>query len=225
MRLSAPVFCLLTLAGCSPIYAPPIRGLHAGMPGRVSAGQLELGATWGGVTVPTMGGPHVSYGLSDALLIEGGVNLNVLEQPVAPWATGWAGVRATRRLSTGRGIQLIADAELGTGAGLGGRSREASDWTDLVAYGIYEGFGLGAQWKWLGIYVRGRLDAAASTSAPTTLWPTAMAGLELRPSRRFSFGVGGGYAGYWNTSDRLMNGWFYQAQLAIDFDLFGATAL
>ena len=49
----------------------------------------------------------------------------------------------------------------------------------------------------------GRLDASAGTQLPTTLWPTAILGLDVRPCRGFSFGIGGGYAGYSNELDQL----------------------
>ena len=211
------VLSLLVVTGCSPLYAPPIRGLHAGMPGRLRGGQLEAGLTVGGLVVPTMGGPHVGYGVSDSVTAEGGVNLNTVNFWLAQWATGWAGIRFTHRLSLSR-IRIIGDAELGAGAGAGGTSGNFSRWNELRAYGIYEGVGLGLQWRWLGIYLRARLDAAASSAAPTTLWPSAMLGVELRPGRRFSVGLGGGYGGYWNTS-QFWSGWFYQAQVAFIFDL------
>lgn len=224
------------LAGCFPTFAPPIRGLHAGMPGRLGAGQLEAGISAGGLAVPEVGGPHLAFGLRDWLGVEAGANYNLAAG--WNWLTGWGGVRLTRQGPTRSTVRLIGDLELGAGAGVGGRVYDscanfndrsgrtiptchAMEWTRVPAYGIYEGFGLGLQWTWLGVFVRGRLDASASGVAPTTLWPTAMLGVEVRPRRWFSFGVGGGYAGYWNQPDRLVSLWFFQAQLAATFDVAG----
>ena len=220
--MSRALLPLLFLAACNPSYAPPIRGLHSGMPGRLAAGQLEVGGTAGGYFLPTTGGPHVAFGLSDRLLIEGGANLNLIEYATSNWATGWAGVRLTHGKPLSHGLRLVGDLELGTGAGLGGRNYgDTVDWTRLVAYGIYEGFGVGLQWRGIGVYARARLDAAAGDRAPTTLWQTAMVGLEVRPVGWLSIGAGGGYAGYWNERDRLVSAWFYEAQVVLIFDLMG----
>ena len=217
---------LLIVGACSPAYAPPIRGLHSGMPGRLAAGQLELGGTAGGYILPTAGGPHLAFGFTDSLLVEAGANLNLVEGVTSNWATGWAGVRLTREKPLGHGLRLVGDLELGAGAGVGGRiNADAAEWTKLGAVGIYEGFGVGVQWRALGLYARGRLDAAASSRAPTTLWPTAMLGLEVRPTRWLAIGAGGGYAGYWNDRDHLVSAWFYEAQVALIFDVMGQPGL
>ena len=55
MRFVAPGL-LLAVTACNPAFGPPIRGLHAGMPGRLGAGQLEVGGSAGGLTLPTVGG-------------------------------------------------------------------------------------------------------------------------------------------------------------------------
>lgn len=215
------VAALLVSSGCAPSFAPPIRGLHSGMPGRLGAGQLEVGGTVGGLTVPSVGSPHVGFGIREGLSIQAGANLAVLEEAGPNWATGWAGVLLTRTLKRSGALRLIGDIELGAGGGVGGRIGN-DEWTSLTALGIYEGLGLGLQWKWFGVYVRGRLDATGGDRLPTTLWPTLMLGVEARPLRWLSFGVGGGYAGYWNKNDRLVSLWFYQAQLALIFDVLSA---
>lgn len=208
--------------GCS--YSPPIRGLHPGMPGRLVRGQLEIGGDLGGagfrsggVTAPTTGGPHVAYGLSDTLVVEGGANLNFFE---GAWATAYAGVRLSRSKPLPNGLQLVGELEAGAGLGIGGRTRDASapSWAS-PSYGLYEGFGLGLRGKWLGAYLRGRLDASASTTAPATLWPTLMVGLEARAGSHVAFGLGTGLGGYWNERDALVGLWFYEAQVALLFDL------
>ena len=190
------------------------------MPGRLAGGQLEVSGAVGGLTAPTVGGVHVGYALNEQVQLEAGTNLSLLASS-PNWATGWAGVRLTRQSPSRHGLRLVADVELGAGAGVGGASADRSDdhWTRMPAAGIYEGFGLGAHWRWLGFFVRGRLDAAAGEGVPTTLWPTLMAGLEVRPLRWFSIGAGGGYLGHWTRPTGLVSLWFYQAQLTLLFDL------
>ncbi len=166
--------------------------------------------------MPFVGGPQVGYGLSDALLLEVGANLALFD---GGWATGWGGVRLTHQWPVAGG-RLIGEAELGGGAGAGGQvpERASSQWATLPAYGVYEGLALGMQWRWLGLYLRGRLDATVSSRAPETLWPTAMVGLEVRPHHRVSFGAGCGWWAFWNRRDHASGG-ICEAQLAVVFDV------
>ena len=215
---------LLGALGCA--YSPPIRGLHPGMPGRLVQGQLEVGGEAGGggltngglVTAPTTGGAHVAYGLSDTLVVEGGANLNLFE---GAWATAYGGVRLSRsKPVAGGGLRLIGELELGAGLGLGGRvNASAAPWASYQSYGLYEGLGVGLRWNALGAYVRGRLDASVSNTAPATLWPTLMAGLDARAGEHVVFGVGAGMGGFWNRTQGLVGIWFYEAQVALLFDL------
>lgn len=196
-----------------------------GMPGRLTHGQLEVGGTLGGVgftngklTAPTTGGPHVAYGLSDTLVIEGGANLNFFE---GGWATAYGGVRVSRSKALPNALHLVGELESGAGVGIGGRTRDAREalWTSGQSYGLYEGFAVGLRGSWLGGYVRGRIDASASTRAPATLWPSLMVGLEARAGEHVAFGVGSGVAGFWNALQGLAGFWFYQAQVVWLFDL------
>lgn len=215
------------LLGCG--YSPPIRGLHPGMPGRLTRGQLEVGGEIGGgglgsgATAPTTGGPHLAYGLRDDLVIEGGANLNFFE---GAWATAYGGVRLSRSKPLPQELELVGDLELGAGLGLGGRLSGWRDaqWTRRQAYGFYQGFGVGLRWRWLGGYLRGRLDESANTQAPSTLWPTAMLGLEARAGRHVVFGAGAGLGGFWNRNHGLVGLWFYEAQVAFLFDVAPAAA-
>jgi len=120
-------------------------------------------------------------------------------------------------------LVLVGDLELGAGVGLGGRVAGdvsmATVWTTRQAYGLYEGLGVGLRWRWLGGYLRGRIDASGNTSAPPSLWPTLMAGLEARAGRDVVFGVGGGLGGVWAEGQGWVGFWFYQAHFALLFDL------
>lgn len=207
---------LLGAMGCNPTYAPPIRGLHAGMPGRVDRGQLEVGGTVGGWYLPTTGGPHVAYGVTDRLVVEGGANLNLVD---GLWATTWAGIRLLRARSLGREVHLVGDLELGTGVGLGGRASDTLPWTSRYAWGLYQGLAVGLRSRWFGAFLRGRLDESESNATAATIWPSVMLGLEARAGRHLVFGLGGGRMAYWNEKDGLIAFWFYQAQVSLLFDL------
>jgi hypothetical protein len=217
---------LLSAVGCG--FSPPIRGLHPGMPGRLVKGQLEVGGEIGGgglsqPTPPTTGGPHVAYGLSDSLVIEGGANLNFFE---LDWATLYGGVRLSRSKPMPEELQLVGELEVGAGLGLGGHlsQRSNTDWAARQAYGLYVGLGAGVRWRWLGGYVRGRLDASANTSAPSSLWPTVMAGVEARAGDHVVFGAGAGLGALWSEKQDVLGFWFYQAQVALLFDLSAPRA-
>lgn len=224
--------CLLLLAATGCTYSLPIRGLHAGMPDRLGRGQVEIGgaaggfSTGSGTSAPTTGGPHVAYGWSDTVVIEGGANLNFIE---GLWATTWAGVRLLRAKDLSNEVRLVGDLELGAGFGLGGRVYEGVPppqggsatpvpWTSRWAGGFYEGLGVGLRWRWLGAFLRVRLDTSGSTGAPSTLWPSVGLGLEARASRHLVFGLGGGAFTFWNEDHARVGPWFfYQATVALVF--------
>jgi hypothetical protein len=72
--------------------------------------------------------------------------------------------------------------------------------------------------------VRGRLDASANTSAPSSLWPTVMAGVEARAGDHVVFGAGAGLGALWSEKQDVLGFWFYQAQVALLFDLSAPRA-
>ncbi len=217
----AAVFTMLLvgLPGCFPVYSPPIRGLLGGMPDRVARGQLELGGSIGGVlAAPTTGGPHLAYGLSDSLVLEGGANLNFVE---GLFATAFAGMRLLRGWALGSEFRLVGDLELGAGGGVGGRavSLRMTEWASQYAGGFYQGVGAGLRWRFLGLFLRGRLDVSAATLAPSTLWPSVFLGLEARLGPEVVVAVGGGSTGFWNEKSGWTHLWLYQAQVVLVFDL------
>lgn len=224
--------CLLLLAATGCTYSPPIRGLHAGMPDRLGRGQVEIGgaaggfSTGSGTSAPTTGGPHVAYGWSDTVVLEGGANLNFVE---GLWATTWAGVRLLRAKELSNEVRLVGDLELGAGFGLGGRvyeggpgpppaAAEPVPWTSRWTGGFYEGLGIGLRWRWLGAFLRVRLDTSGSTGAPSTLWPSVGLGLEARAGQHLVFGLGSGAFTFWNESTPSAGPFFfYQATVALVF--------
>lgn len=208
--------------GSACAFTPPVRGLHAGMPDRVGAGQLEVGGALGAGLFgagaeawPSAGVVHVAYGVSARLLVEGGANVE------AHWATGWAGVRVRRSWAFPDDVSLSADAELGAGAGAGG-SRDRLPpmrWVAPVA-GVYEGFGVGVRKGWLGAFARVRFDASSGPGVPATMWPSFAVGLEARLAGRVVLGVSSGAAAMWNPSLAAPAGfWFYQGHAGVLFDV------
>jgi hypothetical protein len=104
---------------CNPTFAPPVRATHYGAPGRLQAGQLEIGATAGGTGGQSAGGPQLSYAIRDWVAIEGGSNL-ALTSEQQNWAMGYLGPRFTYTPHRGQPSRLILDLELGVGGGVGG---------------------------------------------------------------------------------------------------------
>jgi len=220
---------VLVLGGCNATYAPPIRGFQYGAPARLTEGRVEIGGTAGGLVVPDVGGPHVAVGLRDWVALEAGGNFLLLGG--GQWAMGFAGPRFSFAPHRYRPVHLIADLELGLGAGVGGILQggdapsdqcpqcDERKWTDRVAWGGYQGFGLGAQIHWFSIYMRAHLEESTATNIPTTLWPSVSVGLEANIKKRAAITIGGGYLGYTNTQDHA-NAWFYQIGVTVFVDAF-----
>lgn len=170
--------CLLAFSGCFVTYTPPVRGVLPGMPDRLAKDQLEVAGEVGGIiSAPTTGGPRVSYALSDTLTLEAGGNLDFV---VGLWATTYIGARINRRWQLSEDVRFSADFEFGGGAGMGGRDSAGTDWKSLAVGGVYDGIGVGLRWRWLGAFIRARVDGAASNRAPMTLWALAAGGLEAK---------------------------------------------
>jgi hypothetical protein len=225
--MRTPVLALAFLplaAGCNPTYAPPIRAVQYGAPARLEQGRVEFGGTLGGVIVPNVAGPHVAVGVSDLVALEAGGNFLYDE-----WAMGFVGARFSFAGDRRRRGYLIADLELGVGGGVGGslEGNQAPDsgcatcdgrsTFDRVAYGGYQGAGLGARIRWLSIYGRVRVEETTATNVPLTLWPSASVGMEFRPSDRVALNLAAGVMGYSNSRDSAV-GWFYQVGVTLFFD-------
>ena len=216
------VFFAMAAAACNPVYAPPVRTMHAGAPGRVRQGDGEVGGTRAGLTYPTAGSLHVAVGVRDWVSMEaGGTFIVAPAGPTEPSIVmGWAGTRFTlpRRRN---GPSLLLDGELGVGAGVGGslciRNAQGADvcdadgrrWYDRGAFGGYEGGGIGFGYEWFSLYGRARVEESVATGIPVTYWPSLMLGLGFDLGPRVSLDLGGGYLGYFNEKDHT-DGWFYQ---------------
>jgi hypothetical protein len=225
-------FALVALAGCNATYAPPIRAFQYGAPARLTEGRVEIGGTAGGLAVPNIGGPHLAIGIRDWVAIEAGGNLQLLGNANDRWAMGFIGPRFSWAPNRKAPVHFIGDLELGVGAGVGGElngsarpgSKECPpcddlNWSDRIAWGGYQGIGLGLQINWFSIYGRVRFEESTATNIPTTIWPSASLGLEANILSRAAITVGGGYIGYANGNDHE-NGWFWQLGVSVFFDAF-----
>lgn len=213
MRLAALV--LVVFSGCGYTLSPPVRALHAGMPGLVSGRQLELGASLGGYLYPTVLVPHLALHLSDRIAVELGANGNAAGPA---WLMGWAGGRLTLDKGLGIARKLYVDFELGTGMGNGGYGPAMSPWHALRASGIYGGFGVGLRQGYIGVYGRARIDWAQGELTPSSIWPSAIVGIEFRIASHLVFGAAAGYLGLILRNARF-DGWMYQGQLRYFFDV------
>jgi hypothetical protein len=220
------VALLLAAAACNPTYAPPVRGVHYGAPGRLEEGRIELGGTAGGPFFPQAGGPNLGVGVNDHLALEVGGSFNHYD---GAWAMGYLGPRVTLVTPKRTGISLALDLEGGAGLGVGGTLQNSQDWTHRFAYGGYQGLGLGVHFNGGGprpapvqtaLYFRSRIEETRAQGLPTTLWVTAMFGIDVTIKRRVALGFGTGYAQYSNSSDSTQ-GWFYQVGITLFFDAFG----
>jgi hypothetical protein len=210
-------------AACNPTYAPPVRGVQYGAPARLQQGHVEIGGTAGGVVVPNVGGPHVAIGVTDWFAVEAGGNFSYDE-----WSIGFVGTRFSFSGDRRRRAYLIGDLELGAGAGLGGQLDGNRDKLDCnycdglkaverIAYGGYQGAGLGVRIRWFSIFGRVRLEESRATNVPLTLWPSASVGMEFRVHDKVALGLASGVMGYSNSRDSAV-GWFYQLGITIFLD-------
>lgn len=219
----------LVLAGCNPSFAPPIRAFSYGAPARLEQGRVEVGGTAGGLMLPTVGGPHLAYGITDFVAVEAGGNFDLFDGDRYKWALGFAGLRLSTAPHREQPVHWIGDLEVGAGAGVGGM-REGNDppsknctdcdglsATDRIAYGAYQGLGGGIRAHWFSIYARVRLEESTATHVPVTLWPSVSLGLEADIKHRAAIGVSGGYMGYTNSRDSE-NFWFWQVGVSVFFD-------
>jgi hypothetical protein len=225
MRTTIAALALLSFtAGCNPTYAPLVRAVQYGAPARLEQGRVELGGTAGGVVVPMTGGPHLAVGLTDWAAVEAGGNFFYDE-----WVMGFVGTRFSFTGDRKRRAYLIGDLELGVGGGLGGQlngnqgttsaSEPGDDLTALqrVAWGGYQGAGLGVRIRWFSIYGRVRVEESKATNIPLTLWPSASVGMEFRVNDRVALNLGTGVMGYTNSRDSAW-GMFYQVGMVLFFD-------
>lgn len=188
---------LATLEACNASYAPPIRGTHYGLPGRLSSGQGEVAVA--------AAGPHNRGSATVALPLARGLTVEGNYDGAERFHIGSAGLRGTIPL----GGPWSLDLEGGLGAGVGGeRCGNSSDTTqtcaagqadgrsayDRFAFGGYLGAGVGLRpWRLVGFFVRARTQVSSATGAPVTGWGSAVAGVEFRAGPVRPYLAGGAF--------------------------------
>jgi len=230
MRFSGGWLCAsLFVAGCNATYAPPIRAVQYGAPARLEQGHVEVGGDAGGFSAPTAGGPHVGVGIRDWVALEAGGNFQLVMGNVHKWAMGFVGPRFSYAPHRQEAVHFVGDLELGLGAGVGGvlddndapskdcTSCDGRAATDRIAGGGYAGIGIGEQIHWFSVFARVRVEGSTATNVPTTVWPSATAGVEFNIRKRAAITLAGGYIGYTNARD-TEHGWFYQLGVTAFFD-------
>ena len=87
---------------------------------------------------------------------------------------------------------------------------------DRFAYGAYTGFGFGARpWRWVEVYLRGRMQLTRATDVPTTLWGSALGGVQFKIGP-VDVGAGLGWTCYFNERDQN-NGFSLEAGVTVPF--------
>lgn len=233
-RAYAALVALAVMAGCvPPTFAPPIRAAQFGAPARLTRG---LGAVF--AAVGTSGARYGSLGVS--VPVRAGLRVEASGDATEYSATGSAGIRYTHLAG-----RLGMDAEFGLGAGAGGalcgnnldttRPCEAGQrasatgaaatpllypdgleaW-ERVAFGGYAGFGFGARpWSWVEVYLRGRLQLSRATHVPTTLWGTALGGVQFKLGP-VDLSAALGWSCYFDERDQA-NGALLEAGITVPF--------
>lgn len=231
--LLVELFVLACVAGgCYPTWAPPVRALEYGAPGRLEEGRLEVSLQAGGIIIPDTLNVHAGVGLTDWFALEAGANVQTA------FKMGFGGVRFSLVPNREHWHHFVGDLELGVGGGRGGqyqscRANQPPNDTsygpcdgvndnDRHAYGEYQGIGLGYKVKWFTFYTRTRLEVAWAGQIPITYWPSFTVGFEFDLKRAFAFSLSGGYIGYRNSFDRE-DGWFYQLGITAFIDAWGAA--
>ena len=199
------------LAGCNPVYAPPVRVSQHGAPHPVARGTAELGGAIYGVNQPVGGAGTGSVAVTDRLGLELG-----FDSTSADFAMGHLGLRFTPKAVqlSNVALEALIDLELGGGAGAGGENCEqrtdadgnaecVSDnrrWTERPAGGIYGGAGLGLRYRAVDVFYRLRLQGTLATDVPLTFWHSSFLGLQVRVKELLRIYSGGGFFAYRNTS-------------------------
>ena len=87
---------------------------------------------------------------------------------------------------------------------------------ERFAFGGYAGFGFGARpWPWVEVYLRGRVQLTRATHVPTTLWGSALGGVQFKIGP-VDVGAGVGWACYFNDRDQN-NGFALELGVTVPF--------
>jgi hypothetical protein len=198
----------------------------SGAPGRLEAGDVEMGGGAVGVGLPEAGGPVAALAATDWLAVEVGGEFS--SSYSNRWALGWAGARFTPWNEAFGSTRLALDLDLGAGAGKGGELSgneqqggsctqppwDGRPWFDRLAYGGYLGLGFGARWSWFSIFARSRAQVTRATNIPPTFWWATAAGVQFLLGDRLAIYLDTGSFGYVNEIEDLVL-WMYEFGLAV----------
>jgi hypothetical protein len=206
------VLVSMFLAGCGASFAPPIRSVHGGAPGRLGANDLDIG---GGATFVTAkgspgaatGGLYLAYAVKEGVQLEAGT-----DHSLAVWSLGYMGARFTPWRQRQGAVRGALDLETGAGLGAGGKRcvpRESDgqcvgdglSWTARLAGGGYLGMGIGMHAGSFALFARARGQATSALGVPLTIWGSGVAGAEVSLAPTVRFWASGGMGGYWNRLD------------------------
>lgn len=204
---------LASLAGCNPVYSPPVQVTHYGAPGNYeNPRKVEaVAAAHGSYDVVPTASFH--YRINQGVQLELGSSVALEE-----FVMQFGGVRLTvPPLLRDRDVKLTMDTEFGLGIGVGGENKCSGDacaatvrdslmWKERLAWGGYAGVGLGINIKWFDIYMRGRYQQTKATHIPTTSWFSALGGIQFTIACRVKLNFAGGVATYVNDADQETGG-------------------
>ncbi len=224
MHRIAVLLVLTLLPGCM-AYAPPVRSVTYGAPGRLRQGDLEIaGGSAGAIAPGGTGSGWLAYGVRDWASVELGVDASRKS-----WAMGFLGGRFTHAPQRERKLHGALDGEVGVGMGVGGnddcsggqRSCDSHRWNQRAAFGSYLGGGAGYHFSWFALYARGRIQQTVSDGLPATLWGTLHGGLQFRIARTVDLFAGTGLSGFVNFHRQNTYFWSTDAGISVHFDVSG----
>lgn len=216
MRRAWPIAAVL-LAGCAS-YSPPVRSLGYGAPGRLRAGDVEVGGGFVGVGAPVVGSGWLAYAPRDWASIEIGA-----DGSREGWGMAFVGGRFTHAPRRDRKYHLALDGELGAGIGAGGHCQVSLQtetctrkWFDRAAFGAYAGGGVGYHLSFFSLYARGRVQPTVSDGLPRTLWGATQGGFQFRIAKVVDLFAAAGVGGFVTGGDRT-TGFVYDVGIAVHF--------
>lgn len=226
MQRTTGLLLLALLPSCVS-YAPPVRSLTYGAPGRLRQGDLEIAGGAAGIIAPgSAGGGWLAYAVRDWASVELGVDASR-----NTWAMGFLGGRFTHAPKRERKLHGALDGEVGVGMGAGGEAYCAysstsprcdhRNWNQRVAFGSYLGGGAGYHFSWFALYARGRIQQSMSDGLPATVWGTLHGGLQFRIARTVDLFGGTGLSGFVTGQRRHDYFWSSDAGISVHFDVRG----
>ena len=212
------------VVACNPTFAPPVRSVHDGAPGRLTNNQGDVTVA---LTTEATGGASLSLPVAPNTHIE-------VSGDVSPyWTMAGMGLRFTHP-TMGNGF--VRDLELGLGGGVGGTlcgnhaqqpltlncDGSGATWdgrsaAQRAATGAYLGGGIGRRWGIFTLFGRARVQGSVATDLPVTFWWSTLGGGELRLGP-INVYLALGLAGYYDRMDNAA-GALAEGGLAIPFNL------